>query len=286
MTTTSIKSVAVVGCGLMGSGVADICSRAGLNVVVIERDKEALAVGLSRIKLAHDRAIKKGTMSEIESVTLLAGISGATEFAALHDCDLIIEAVSENLEIKSETFKQIDQYAKSSAILASNTSSIPIATIGSFTSRPESVVGLHFFNPVQVMSLVEVVASTSTSDDVVQTCISFARDVLNKKPIVCVDRSGFVVNALLIPYLCSAIRMLENKVATAADIDTGMVEGCAHPIGPLALCDLIGLDTVAAIANTLADELQDEYLRPPALLNTMITAGDLGRKTGQGFFSY
>jgi 3-hydroxybutyryl-CoA dehydrogenase len=136
------------------------------------------------------------------------------------------------------------------------------------------------------MSLVEVVASTSTSDDVVQTCISFAKDVLKKTPIVCVDRSGFVVNALLIPYLCSAVRMLENKVATAADIDTGMVEGCAHPIGPLALCDLIGLDTVAAIANTLADELEDEYLRPPALLNTMIAAGDLGRKTGQGFFSY
>lgn len=286
MSSHNITSVAVVGCGQMGSGIADVCLRAGLSVVVVERDTEALTVGISRIKLAHDRAAKKGSMTAAESDALIESITASTDFAAINACDLIIEAVSENPEIKSQTFAAIDAHAKADAILATNTSSIPIATIGSFTKRPERVIGLHFFNPVQVLSLIEVVASDQTDPAIVETCVAFGRETLGKKPIVCADRSGFVVNALLIPYLCSAIRMLEHHVASAADIDTGMVEGCAHPIGPLALCDLIGLDTVEAIANTLATELRDETLRPPALLSAKVKAGELGRKTGAGFFTY
>ncbi len=283
----SISRVGVVGCGLMGSGIAEVCARAGLDVVVYEVNEEACQKGLQRITTSAERAIKAGKLEAGARDDMLARIALTSDFSSFADRDLIIEAIAEVEEVKIEVFRTLDAIVVSpDAILASNTSSIPIMKLAMATSRPDHVVGLHFFNPVPVLNLVELVQSLLTSPEVADTARSFATEQLNKLVIVAQDRAGFIVNALLVPYLLSAIRMLESGFATASDIDTGTVVGLAHPMGPLALSDLIGLDTVLAIANSLYDEFRQDAYTPPPMLLRMVEAGLLGRKSGRGFYHY
>ena len=282
----SIERVGVVGCGLMGSGIVEVCARAGLEVVIAEASEELLASGLARIRTSLGRARASGKLAPQAHDAALERVHRTTALADLGDCGLVIEAISEQEEAKVELFASLDRIAGPSAILASNTSSIPIARLGAATSRPGSVVGLHFFNPVPVMPLVEVVASIRTDQATVEACEHFASSVLGKQTIRALDRAGFVVNSLLVPYLLAAVRMLEAGFASAEAIDAGMELGCAHPMGPLKLCDFIGVDTVKAIADSLYEELKDPSCASPPLLLRMVDAGLLGRKNGRGFYEY
>lgn len=283
---SDIQRVGVVGCGLMGSGIAEICARAGLDVVVVEVGEEALAAGRRRIESSLGKAVDRGKLSPEARAEALERMRFTTRMTELSDRQMVIEAVVERFDIKSAVFEQIDAVTGPGTILATNTSSIPIMKLAMLTRRPEDVLGLHFFNPVPVMRLVELVTSLLTSEDTAARAAQFADTVLHKRIVRSKDRAGFIVNALLIPYILSAIRMLESGFATAADIDAGMVEGCAHPMGPLALADLIGLDTVAAVAESLYDEFKEPLYAPPPLLDRMCDAGLLGRKLGRGFYHY
>jgi 3-hydroxybutyryl-CoA dehydrogenase len=283
----TIERVGVVGCGLMGSGIAEVCARAGLSVVVREVDAGAVEAGQRRVMSSLDRGLRSGKLAEDERDGALARLDWTTDLADLADRQLVVEAVIEDEPSKVEVFTGLDKVIESSdAILASNTSSIPIMKLGMATSRPEQVVGVHFFNPVPVLKLVEVVTSLLTSPRTTERAATFATDVLHKRVIRSQDRAGFIVNALLIPYLLSAIRMLESGFASADDIDTGMVEGCHHPMGPLHLADLIGLDTTMAVAESLYAEFKEPLFAPPPLLSRMVEAGLLGRKAGRGFYDY
>ena len=283
----SLSRVGVVGCGLMGSGIAEVSARAGVDVVVYEVNDEACDRGRQRISASVERAVKAGKLDAETRDEMLARISITTDFADFADRELVIEAIAENEEVKLQVFATLDAVVTSrDAILASNTSSIPIMKLAMATSRPEHVVGLHFFNPVPVLNLVELVPSLLTSPPTAQAARAFASEQLNKLVIDAQDRAGFIVNALLVPYLLSAIRMLESGFATASDIDTGTVVGLAHPMGPLALSDLIGLDTVLAIANSLYEEFRQDAFTPPPMLLRMVEAGLLGRKSGRGFYTY
>ncbi len=283
----SISRVGVVGCGLMGSGIAEVSARAGVDVVVYQVNDEACDRGRQRISASVERAVKAGKLDAETRDEMLARISITTDFADFADRELVIEAIAENEEVKLQVFATLDAVVTSrDAILASNTSSIPIMKLAMATSRPEHVVGLHFFNPVPVLNLVELVPSLLTSPTTAQAARAFASEQLNKLVIDAQDRAGFIVNALLVPYLLSAIRMLESGFATASDIDTGTVVGLAHPMGPLALSDLIGLDTVLAIANSLYEEFRQDAFTPPPMLRRMVEAGLLGRKSGRGFYTY
>ena len=285
--TQGIERVGVVGCGLMGSGIAEVCARAGLDVVVLEMDSPSVDAGRKRIETSVARAVKVGKLSEADASTALAGIAYSTDAHALADRQLVVEAVVEAEADKLEVFEMLDKIVEwSEAVLASNTSSIPIMKLAMATGRPAQVVGIHFFNPVPVLPLVELVTSLMTSDNTVLVAEDFTRRQLGKHVIRSQDRAGFIVNALLIPYLLSAIRMLESGFATAEDIDSGMVKGCAHPMGPLALADLIGLDTTIAVARSLYEEFKEPLFAPPPLLARMVEAGLLGRKSGRGFFGY
>lgn len=282
-----VRRVGVVGCGLMGSGIAEVCSRAGLDVVVREIDAAAAEAGHKRITSSLDRGVRAGKMTEDERDLALARITFTTDIGDLADRQLVVEAVVENEALKTEVFSMLDKVVTDeTAILASNTSSIPVMKLGIATSRPEQVVGIHFFNPVPVLRLVELVTSLLTSPATAQRAEAFATDVLHKKVIRSQDRAGFIVNALLIPYILSAIRMMESGFATPTDIDTGMVEGCNHPMGPLHLADLIGLDTTLAVADSLYTEFKEPLYAPPPLLSRMVEAGLLGRKAGRGFYDY
>jgi len=282
-----VDKVGVVGCGLMGSGIAEVCARAGADVVVVERDAEALKAGQARVERSLSRAVASGKVTEADAEVARALLTFAGSFDDLADRELIVEAVLEEEGAKEEVFRHLDAVVVSEqAILATNTSSIPIIKLAMATKRPEQVIGMHFFNPVPVLKLVEVISSLLTSPETTSRVRSFATDRLGKRVIASPDRAGFVVNALLIPYLLSAIRMLESGFASAEDIDTGMVIGCAHPLGPLALTDLIGLDTTQAVAESLYEEFKEPHLAPPPLLSRMTQAGLLGRKSGQGFFAY
>lgn len=282
-----MKDIGVIGCGLMGAGIAEVCARHGLLVTVIERDAASLAAGEERIKKSLDRALSSNKIDQASYDQALGNLTFSLDYASLAQSDLVIEAVAEVEELKFEVFKNVDAVLeKPEAILASNTSSIQITRLASVTTRPDRVVGLHFFNPVPVLKLVEIIAGEATSDDTVARVRTFAAEQLGKKPILAPDRAGFVVNFLLIPYLLSAIGLVEANLATAEDIDTGMVEGCAHPMGPLALTDLIGLDTTLFIADTLFEDLKEPQLAAPQLLRDMVAQGKLGRKSGEGFFSY
>jgi 3-hydroxybutyryl-CoA dehydrogenase len=282
-----MERIGVVGCGLMGSGIAEIAARAGADVIVVERNAEALAQGRARIERSLSRAVSAGKMPENEAEHARANLTFSENFALLSDREMVIEAVAEDEATKVEIFKKLDAIVQDpNAILATNTSSIPIIKLAMATRRPEQVIGVHFFNPVPVLKLVEVISSLLTSADTAQRVRDYASGPLAKRVIISKDRAGFVVNALLIPYLLSAIRMLESGFASAEDIDTGMVEGCAHPMGPLALTDLIGLDTTLAVADSLYAEFKEPHLAPPPLLSRMTQAGLLGRKSGQGFYSY
>ena len=283
----SIERVGVVGCGLMGSGIAEVCARAGLDVRVREVNAAAVEAGMKRITGSLDRAVRNGKLAEDARDATLKRISYTTALDELSDRNLVVEAVVEDEGLKTEVFTILDKViTDDQAILASNTSSIPIMKLGIATQRPAQVVGIHFFNPVPVLRLVELVTSLLTSGETVGRAEEFATSVLGKKVIKSQDRAGFVVNALLIPYILSAIRMMESGFATAEDIDTGMVEGCNHPMGPLRLADLIGLDTTMAVADSLYTEFKEPLYAPPPLLSRMVEAGLLGRKAGRGFYSY
>ncbi|HEY4334221.1 MAG TPA: 3-hydroxybutyryl-CoA dehydrogenase [Ilumatobacteraceae bacterium] len=283
----TIERVGVVGCGLMGSGIAEVCARAGLDVTVCESSQAAADAGMVRINKSLDRAVRSGKLQATDKERLLDGIRISTDLERLERCELIVEAVAEDQALKVGIFKRLDEVTRGTdAILASNTSSIPIMKLGIATRRPDIVVGVHFFNPVPVLNLVEIVPSLLTSDETTADVASFATDVLGKRTIRCQDRAGFVVNALLVPYILSAIRMFESGFASAEDIDVGMIEGCNHPMGPLHLADLIGLDTTLAVAESLYAEFKEPLYAPPPLLSRMVEANLLGRKTERGFFAY
>ena len=282
-----IERVGVVGCGLMGSGIAEVCARADLDVVVTEVNADALAAGRARVEKSLGRAVRNGKLDEAGRDAALERIRFSSDMGDLADRNLVVEAVAESEQIKTEVFATLDKVVTDpEAIFASNTSSIPIMKLGMATSRPQQVIGIHFFNPVPVLKLVELVPSLLTGEPTQERADSFVEDVLHKQVIRSQDRAGFVVNALLVPYLLSAIRMLESGFASAEDIDTGMVQGCAHPMGPLALTDLIGLDTTKAIAESMYAEFKEPLYSPPPLLLRMVDAGLLGKKTSRGFYDY
>ncbi|RKE18121.1 3-hydroxybutyryl-CoA dehydrogenase [Streptomyces sp. TLI_171] len=284
---SDIARVGVVGCGLMGSGIAEVFARSGLDVLVSEASGEALELGRTRLTNSLETAVRRGKLSEQERDEALSRLAFTTELADFHDRDLVVEAVAEREDIKVKIFQTLDQVVtRRDAILASNTSSIPIVKLAAATGRPEQVIGLHFFNPAPVQKLVEVIPTLTTSAETTTRAEQFTVEVLGKEPIRARDRAGFVVNALLVPYLLSAVRMFESGVATAADIDKGMEAGCAHPMGPLRLCDLIGLDTIVSIAESMYDEYKEPLYAAPPLLSRMVDAGLLGRKSGRGFYDY
>jgi 3-hydroxybutyryl-CoA dehydrogenase len=286
-TAPAIERIGVVGCGLMGSGIAEVSARAGLDVMIREVDEAAAEAGRARLVKSLDRGLSAGKLTEADRDAAVGRLSFTTDMAELADRQLVVEAVVESETMKVDIFRQLDQIlVADDAILASNTSSIPIMKLGTATQRPEQVIGIHFFNPVPVLRLVELVTSLMTSDETTGRSEHFATAVLDKRVIKSQDRAGFVVNALLIPYLLSAIRMMESGFASAEDIDTGMVEGCSHPMGPLHLTDLIGLDTTLAVAESLYAEFKEPLYAPPPLLSRMVDAGLLGRKTGRGFYDY
>ncbi|MEN2423780.1 3-hydroxybutyryl-CoA dehydrogenase [Streptomyces rimosus] len=282
-----IRRVGVVGGGQMGAGIAEVCARAGLDTVVCEVDAVAARAARDRVAASLDRAVRRGRLTETAAGNALARLVFTGSLEDLADRSCVIEAVVENPDAKTEVFAALDKIVEDpAAVLATNTSSLPVMRLGMATGRADRVVGLHFFNPVPVMPLVEVVTSLHTSAATAAAAEDFATRVLGRTVIRSKDRAGFVVNALLVPYLLAAIRMAESGFATAADIDTGMKLGCAHPMGPLKLADLIGLDTVASIAESLYDEFREPLYAPPPLLHRMVEAGLLGRKTGRGFHPY
>ena len=280
-----IKKVGVVGCGLMGSGIAQVCAQSGYETVVREISPELLQKGLGKIEKQLAGAVQKGRLSEETRSATLSRLRGTTELSDLAGCDLVIEAIIENPEEKKALFSELDRICPPSTIFASNTSSIPIIQLAAATNRPDRFIGLHFFNPVPVMQLVEIVKSISSSDEVVEIARRFSAS-LGKQAIVAKDRAGFVVNLLLVPYLLDAVRALEIGVASKEDIDTGMKLGCNHPMGPLALLDFVGLDTTYYIAEIMYNEFKDPRYAPPTLLKQMVIAGHHGRKTGKGFYDY
>jgi len=282
-----IERVGVVGCGLMGSGIAEVCARAGLDVVVTEVNQDALTAGRARVEKSLARAVRSGKLDEAGRDAALGRMRFSDDLGDFADRQLVVEAVAENEQIKTDVFTTLDKVVTDpEAIFASNTSSIPIMKLGMATSRPQQVIGIHFFNPVPVLKLVELVPSLLTGETTKERADRFVEDQLGKEVILSQDRAGFVVNALLVPYLLSAIRMLESGFASPEDIDTGMVQGCAHPMGPLRLTDLIGLDTTKAIAESMYAEFKEPLYSPPPLLLRMVDAGLLGKKSSRGFYDY
>jgi 3-hydroxybutyryl-CoA dehydrogenase len=279
--------VGVVGGGTMGSGIAEVCARAGSEVIVHEVTDSRAEACLQRIAASVKRAVDKGKLPADEGDAVLARIRATADLEQLADRELVVEAVIEDLQTKLKVFAELDRIVEDpQAVLASNTSSIPIMRLAMATERRQQVVGLHFFNPVPVLRLVEVVPSLLTGPDTVERVTRYVEGSVNKHVIMSKDRAGFIVNALLIPYILSAIRMLESGFASAEDIDAGMVEGAAHPMGPLALADLIGLDTTMAVAESLYEEFKEPLYAPPPLLSRMVDAGLLGRKSGRGFLRH
>ena len=281
-----ITKVAVIGGGTMGSGIAEVCAKSGLDTIVMEPEAAAAEAAQARIDGSMDKAVARGRLSEEDRAATGARLSYTTDINALSDRDLVIEAIIENEAIKLDLFKRLDEVTPEHCILASNTSSIPLINLGTATKRPERVLGLHFFNPATVQKLCEIVVSIATDDAVVAACEKFAQDTLGKETIKSQDRAGFIVNRLLVPYLLQAISLLDTGQVSAEDIDNGMMFGCAHPMGPLTLCDLIGLDTIKSVADVLYDEFKEPTYAPPPLLKRMVAGGMLGRKSGAGFYTY
>jgi 3-hydroxybutyryl-CoA dehydrogenase len=287
VTAATIDRVGVVGCGQMGLGVAEVCARAGLDVVATDRGDDFLADAARRLDGSLHRAVRAGKLDAEAAEVARSRVTFVTEIEALADRDLVVEAATEDPGVKTAVFAQLDRVVLADdAVLATNTSSIPIMKLAMATGRPEHVVGIHFFNPVPVLPLVEIVTSLLTDESVSARATDFAEEQLDKRVIRSQDRAGFIVNALLIPYLLSAVRMYESGFASRDDIDHGMVLGCAHPLGPLALADLIGLDTVVAVAESLYEEFKEPLSSPPPVLQRMVDAGLLGRKSGRGFYDY
>ncbi|KAB1139640.1 3-hydroxybutyryl-CoA dehydrogenase [Streptomyces luteolifulvus] len=290
MTTThsaGIRRVGIVGCGLMGSGIAEVCARAGLETLVYEVGPEAVTAGRSRIDSSLGRAVQRGKIAEEARAEALDRLTFTTDLGDFADRDLAIEAAPEREDLKRNILMALDKaMTQPDAIIASNTSSIPVVKLATATSRPTMVIGMHFFNPVPTLKLVELIPSVLTGEATRQRIHAFAAEVLGRHVIRSQDRAGFIVNALLIPYITAAIRMYEAGFASVEDIDAGMVMGCAHPMGPLALADHIGLDTTLAIAESLYQEYREPLHAPPPLLARMVEAGHIGRKSGRGFHQY
>ncbi|MGH2826021.1 MAG: 3-hydroxyacyl-CoA dehydrogenase family protein [Actinomycetota bacterium] len=283
--SVEIRKVGVVGCGTMGSGICEVVARSGFDVRFSEMSEEAERAGRQRIERSVGRAVKRGKLSQSEADTLLGHLSSTTDLADLSDCDLVFEAVPEKLELKRETFAALDRVLKPEAVLATNTSSLPVIDMAVATTRPDRVVGFHFFNPATVMKLVELVHTVATDEEVIESAKQFA-DGLGKVAVPCRDRAGFIANLLLFPYLNAATRMYDQGYATREDIDASMQLGCGHPMGPLSLLDLIGLDSAYEICEALWRQWRDYQDAPPPLLKQFVTAGYLGRKTGRGFYRY
>lgn len=282
-----ITRVGVVGAGQMGSGIIEVCAKAGSDVKVWEAKQEFLDSGRDRLAKSLDRAVSKGKIDQETRDEIFGRVTYTTEFEDFADRQLVIEAIVENPEVKASVFAKLDEVIEDpDAILASNTSSLPIQSIAASTKRPERVMGLHFFNPVPVLPLVEHVVTLSTGEVQSERAYAYTAEALGKKVIKATDRSGFIVNALLVPYILSAIRMLQDGVATKEDIDAGMVNGCAHPMGPLTLADMVGLDTVKFIADAMYDEYAEPTYAAPPLLKRMVEAGRFGKKSGIGFYDY
>ncbi|MEV0947984.1 3-hydroxybutyryl-CoA dehydrogenase [Rhodococcus sp. NPDC049939] len=287
MTSEKIQRVGVIGAGIMGAGIAEVCARAHVDVLVFEQTRELAAAGRSRILRSLDRGVSSGKITEREREQAAWRLRFTSDLGDFADRQFVVEAVIEDEQVKSEIFTELDQVVTDpNAVLASNTSSIPIMKLGIATNSPERVIGMHFFNPVPVLPLVELVTTLKTSKSVSERAEAFASDVLGKQVVRSADRSGFVVNALLVPYLLSAIRMVESGFATKEDIDKATVLGLAHPMGPLALTDLVGLDTVKSIADSMYEEFKEPLYSAPPLLLRMVEAGLVGKKAGAGFYEY
>jgi 3-hydroxybutyryl-CoA dehydrogenase len=284
-TVASIESVAVVGAGFMGAGIAESVAVAGLPVVLRDVDEASLDRARTRIETSLERAVKRGKLDPARADVARARIELTTDLAAIAGADLVVEAVPEDQRLKLEVMRAIDAVAREEAIVASNTSSIPIAELAQAIRSPARAIGLHFFSPVPVMTLVEVVVALDTSEQTLAAAKAFVEQI-GKRPIETKDRSGFIVNMLLVPYLMAAVRMYEEGFATREDIDAGMKLGCGHPMGPLVLCDFIGLDVLYAVCDSLYEEFKRDEYAPPPLLKRMVASGRLGRKSGRGFYEY
>ncbi|MDB5078685.1 MAG: 3-hydroxybutyryl-CoA dehydrogenase [Chloroflexi bacterium] len=281
----TLKKVGVMGCGLMGSGIAQVAAQAGFETVVGEVSEDLLSRGIGRIQTFLGKDIEKGKLSREDGEATLKRLKGTTDLNDFADCDLVIEAIIENMDEKRKLYSRLDTICKPETIFASNTSSLPVIEMAAATKRPDRVGGLHFFNPVPVMKLVEVVKTISTSDETVGILTSFGQ-AAGKTVVLAKDTPGFIVNLLLVPYLLDAIRALERGVASREDIDNGMKLGCGHPMGPLTLLDFVGLDTTYYIANIMFEEFKETRYAPPPLLRRMVLAGHYGRKSGKGFYDY
>jgi 3-hydroxybutyryl-CoA dehydrogenase len=281
----AIRRVGVLGAGLMGSGIAEVCAKSGYETIIREVDDALVQKGVVRIESSLARAVEKGKLLAADRDAARKRIAATTRLEELSDCDLVLEAIVENLEIKKETYRALDRICRVEAIFCSNTSSLTIIEMAAATQRPDRFAGLHFFNPVPVMKLVEVVRTIETSDRTFSTVFEFAKS-LGKEPIRTQDTPGFIVNRLLVPYLLDAVRALEEGVGTREDIDKAMELGCGHPMGPLRLLDFVGLDTTYAIAEIMFGEYREKRFAPPPLLKRMVLAGRYGKKSGRGFYEY
>jgi len=281
----AIKTVGVIGCGLMGSGIAQVSAQAGFPTTVVEADRALLDRGLGGLRKSLEALVAKSKLDERAKDDALGRIMGATDLAALKDCDLVIEAITENQALKNETFAALDRLCPPHALLASNTSSCNITAMAAATRRPGRVLGLHFFNPVPLMKLVEVVQTILTEEQTVQTAYAWVQAV-GKAPVRAKDSTAFIVNRLLVPYLLDAIRIYEGGLASLADIDQAMKLGCGYPMGPFTLLDLVGLDTTMYVAEEMFEEFREPRYAPPPLLKRMVMAGHLGRKSGKGFYDH
>jgi 3-hydroxybutyryl-CoA dehydrogenase len=280
-----LKKIGVCGCGLMGSGIAQVSAMSGYDVTVLEADQKALERGMAGIRKSLDKFAEKGTISASDRDATLERLKTTTHVGDLSDCDLVIEAIVENMAAKKDLFAQLDALLAPEAIICSNTSSLCVIEMAAATKRPQLVAGLHFFNPVPLMKLVEVVKTILTSQETIDRLFDFAKR-LGKRAVLAQDTPGFIVNRLLVPYLLYAIRMYESGLASKEDIDEGMKLGCGHPMGPLTLLDFVGLDTTYYIAEIMFDEFKDPMMAPPTLLKRMVLAGQYGRKSGKGFYDY
>jgi len=280
-----IKKVGVLGAGLMGHGITQVSAQSGYEVVMREVDEAALQKGLGRIEKQLARAVEKGKATQADADGVRARIHGTVDYGELADCDLVIEAITEDLELKLAMWKEVDALAKDSAVFATNTSSLPVIDQAAATKRPQSFVGLHYFNPAQVMKLVEVVRCVTSSEDAFQTALQFAQSQ-GKLAIPTKDKAGFIVNRLLIPYMLDAVRAYEEGVGSAVEIDEAMKAGAAHPMGPLTLADFVGLDTMGAVSDVMFEEFRERRFARPPLLRKMLAAGWYGRKSGVGFYDY
>jgi 3-hydroxybutyryl-CoA dehydrogenase len=280
-----IKKVGVVGCGLMGHGIAQVAAQGGYDVVVREVDQAALDKGLGKIEKQLARAVEKGKAEQADADAVRGRIQGTTDYADLADCDLVIEAITEDLDRKLEMWRELDGIVKKGAYFATNTSSLPVIAQAAATARPELFLGLHFFNPAQVMKLVEVIRAVTTSDEAFQTGVQFAKSI-EKMGVQTRDNAGFIVNRLLVPYLLDAMRAYEEGVGTITEIDEAMKAGAGHPMGPLTLSDFVGLDTLGSICDVMFDEFRERRFAQPPILRKMLAAGWYGRKSGMGFYDY